>query len=74
MYDCYDCVDPCPQCQQTKPVLYWGNNRGGTQRLRCKDANKSFTPQPGTNRISPQKQPLIERSLAQRLNAPWPSG
>jgi len=64
----YDYAPPCPRCQQVKPVLYWGKNRSGTQRLRCRDGNKTFTPQPGTNRISPEKEQLIERSLAERLS------
>ena len=64
----YDTVEPCPHCQQTKPVLYWGKNRGATQRRRCKDGNQTFTPKPGTNRISPRKEQRIERSLAERLS------
>ena len=64
----YDYADPCPHCQRTKPVVYWRKNRGGTQRLRCKDCNKTFTPQPGSNRISAEKEQLIERSLSERLS------
>ena len=64
----YDTVEPCPTCQQTQPVVYWGKNSGGTQRLRCPDCNKTFTPKPGTNRISAEKEQLIERSLSERLS------
>jgi transposase-like protein len=64
----YDTVEPCPHCQQTKPVVYWGKNRGGSQRLRCRECNKTFTLKPGSNRISAEKQQLIERSLAERLS------
>jgi transposase-like protein len=64
----YDTVEPCPHCQQTKPVVYWGKNRGGTQRLRCRACNKTFTPKPGTKHISADKEQLIQRSLAQRLS------
>jgi transposase-like protein len=39
----YSYVDPCPHCEQTKLVVYWGKNRGGTQRLRGKDCNKTLT-------------------------------
>jgi len=34
----------CPHCHQAGPVYRFGYNRDGTQRLRCKDCNKTFTP------------------------------
>ena len=64
----YDTVEPCPRCHQTKPVVYWGKNRGGTQRLRCKACDQTFTPKPGSNRISAEKEQRIERSLSERLS------
>ncbi len=48
-----------PYCHQTEPVLRHGTNRGGTARCRCKDCNKTFTPQ------SEQK---ILRALEERLS------
>ena len=64
----YDTVEPCRYCQQSQPVVYWGKNRGGSQRLRCQSCNRTFTPQPGTNKISADKEQLIERCLAERLS------
>lgn len=64
----YDVVESCPFCLQNKPVVYWGKNRGGTRRYRCKVCQKTFTPEPGTNRISAEKEQMIQRALEERLS------
>ena len=64
----YDTVEPCLYCQQRQPVVYWGKNRGGTQRFRGRDGKRTFTPPPTTNTISAEKEQLIERCLAERLS------
>ena len=63
----YAHVEACPLCQQTKPVVHWSKNRGGTKRYRCKDCQKTFTPKPDSNRITPEKEALILRALEERL-------
>jgi transposase-like protein len=64
----YDVVESCPFCGQNKPVVYWSKNRGGTQRYRCNACHKTFTAKPDSNRITPQKEQLIERALEERLS------
>jgi transposase-like protein len=61
-------VIACPHCQQTEPVLRHGTNRGGTIRCRCKDCNKTFTPQPNTRKTTPQTEAKILRALEERLS------
>jgi transposase-like protein len=59
---------PCPFCQQTQPIVYWGTNESKTRRFRCKDCNKTFTTQPKSNRITPEKEALISKLLEERLS------
>lgn len=57
----------CPFCHQAEPVVKHGTNRTGTQRCRCKDCKKTFTPQPCRKGPSPETVAAIERALAERL-------
>ena len=59
---------PCPHCQQTVPVIRFGTNRCGTQKLRCKACRKVFTPQPKSRALTPEKEQAILRSLAERTS------
>src|SRR3954471_13485853 len=36
----------CPNCGHATGVRKWGHNRAGTQRYRCLDCQRSFTPTP----------------------------
>jgi len=58
----------CPYCQQTEPVVRHGTNRGGTARCRCKDCNKTFTPQPNSRKTTPETEAKILRALEERLS------
>ena len=58
----------CPFCQQTEPVARHGTNRGGTARCRCKDCNKTFTPQPNSRKTTPETEQKIVRALEERLS------
>ena len=57
----------CPCCHQAEPVVKHGTNRTGTARCRCKDCNKTFTPQPCSRSLRPETRAAIERALAERL-------
>jgi len=58
----------CPHCQQTEPVIRFGTNRCGTQKLRCKACHKDFTPQPKSRTVTAEKEQQILRSLAERTS------
>jgi len=58
----------CPHCQQTEPVIRFGTNRCGTQKLRCKACHKVFTPQPKSRTVTAEKEQQILRSLAERTS------
>ncbi len=61
-------IKPCPLCERTIPVYRWGTNRSGTKRFRCDNCKKCFTDNPRSNRVTPEKEQLIERALAERLS------
>ena len=58
----------CPDCQKAEPVVRFGFNRGGTQRLRCKDCGKTWTPHPSSRALSPEKEALITAALQERCS------
>jgi len=60
--------EECPICQSQKPVVYWGKNRNGTRRFKCRTCDKTFTHNPGTSRISPEKEQLIQSLLEERMS------
>ena len=64
----YNSWPECPFCRQSLPVVYWGTNRNKTHRLRCKDCQKTFTQEPKSCRIAPEKEALIGRLLDERLS------
>ena len=62
-------ADPiaCPHCRQVEPVVRFGFNRGGTQKLRCKDCRKVFTPRPNPRKTTPETEARILAALEERL-------
>jgi len=61
-------AEPCPFCSEHKTVLHWGTNRCGSKRYRCTACKKCFTHEPHSNRITAEKEQLIERALEERLS------
>ncbi len=61
-------VYSCPQCGQAEPLVRFGHNRSGTQRLWCKACKKAFTPQPIDRSVTAQKQEQITAALSERLS------
>jgi len=58
----------CPTCALSEPVIRFGSNRCGTQRLRCKACGKTWTPQPRSRAMSAEKEALIAAALQERLS------
>jgi transposase-like protein len=58
----------CPLCHEPEAVIKHGANRNGTARLRCKDCQKTFTPEPRPRKLSPQKEEQIVHALAERIS------
>ena len=58
----------CAHCQQVEPVVRFGTNRSGTQRLWCKRCQRAFTPQPKDRSLTPEKEEQITAALSERLS------
>jgi transposase-like protein len=61
-------VYSCPHCGQSEPVVRFGKNASGTQRLWCKDCKKAFTPAPSERRVTPEKEAQITAALSEKLS------
>ena len=57
----------CPHCS-AKEVIRFGTNRSGTPRCRCRVCSRTFTLSPRTRALSPQKESIIQRALAERIS------
>ena len=57
----------CPHCNKPEAVIRHGTNRGGTARCRCKNCQKTFTPEPNSRKTSQATIEAVERALAERL-------
>lgn len=58
----------CPQCHQHARVSKFGKTSCGSQRLRCGDCKKTWSPQPIDRSMTPHKQQLIEAALTERIS------
>jgi transposase-like protein len=58
----------CPLCEQSEPVVRFGRNRSGTQRLRCQACRQSWTPQPTSCSLTAEKEAHIVAALGERLS------
>ena len=58
----------CPRCSGSEPVIRHGVHRNGTARCFCKACGKTFTPQPKSRRVTPEKEQAIRDALAERLS------
>jgi len=56
----------CLGCGLSERVVRNGFNRGGTQRLKCGDCKKTWTPEPNTRTLSAEKEALIAAALQER--------
>ena len=56
----------CPMCNLTEPVVRFGFNRSGTQRLRCQACLKTWTLKARSRALSPEKEALIAAALQER--------
>ena len=60
-------VTRCRYCQKPEAVVKHGTNRGGTARCRCKECQRTFTPEPNPRQTSQATKEAVERALAERL-------
>jgi len=42
----------CPGCKSERNQIHFGQNRSGSQRIRCKDCGKTYTPEAKTKAYS----------------------
>ncbi len=59
---------PCPHCGNTKDVIRYGTNRSGTARCRCHGCGKTFTLNPKSRVLTPEKEQQICRALRERTS------
>jgi transposase-like protein len=60
-------VIPCPHCA-SKEVIKFGTNRSGTPRCRCHGCDKTFTLNPKSRALTPEKEQEICRALQERTS------
>lgn len=61
-------VQVCRFCGLSEPVIRFGFNRNGTQRLRCTACRRSWSPEGKSRTLSAEKEALIEKALQERLS------
>jgi Transposase and inactivated derivatives len=57
----------CPFCQGPD-VIRFGTTVSGSARLRCKACKKTWSPQPKSRSLTPEKEAAIVRALAERVS------
>ena len=57
----------CPHCQQAEPVIKYGSTGSKTQRAKCKDCDKTFSINPKSRAVNPEKREAILRQLVETL-------
>ena len=58
----------CPFCQRAESVVRFGFTEGGRQRLRCKECQKTWSPEAKSHTLSAEKETLIVKALGERLS------
>jgi len=58
----------CPHCSDTASIARHGENRNGTERLRCKACGKTFSPDGRPRVLGDERREQIERCLAERMS------
>lgn len=59
-------VQVCRFCGLSEPVIRFGFNRNGTQRLRCTACRRTWSPEGKNRTISAEKEALIEEALIEK--------
>jgi transposase-like protein len=57
----------CPHCG-SKEVIKFGTNHSGTARCRCRGCGKTFTLNPRSRALTPEKEEAICRALQERIS------
>ena len=58
----------CPHCGNQNNIIKFGTNRSGTPRCRCHGCAKTFTLNPKSQTLTPEKEALICRALQGRIS------
>ena len=58
----------CPHCGNRKDVIRFGANRSGTARCRCHGCGRTFTLNPKSQALPPDKEAAILGALAERIS------
>lgn len=58
----------CPGCRGAERVIRHGTNPCGSARCRCKGCGKTFTLDPKSRAVTPQKEQAIAAALAERIS------
>ena len=57
----------CPRCDGTA-VIKFGTNRSGTPRCRCHGCGSTFTRNPKSRAMTPEREALIVGALKERIS------
>ncbi len=58
----------CPVCGLSELGVRFGFTQAGSQRLRCQECGKTWTPHARSRKMSSEKAALIEAALQERLS------